>query len=91
MNHLNKIVHDIDKKWYGDVAVIDEGYALNWGRISHYYRTFYVYKYATSLCASTALAKSVIEGEEGAIEKYMTFLKSGGSDYPIETIEKSRC
>ncbi len=86
---LNKIVHDINEKWYGDVAVIDDGYALNWGRISHYYRTFYVYKYATSLCASTALAKSVIDGEDGAIERFMTFLESGGGDYPIEILKKA--
>ncbi|NHZ87095.1 MAG: oligoendopeptidase F [Planctomycetia bacterium] len=86
---LNKIVRDIDKKWYGDTVVIDDGYALNWGRISHYYRTFYVYKYATSFCASTALAKSVLDGKEGAIEKYMTFLQSGGSDYPIEILKKA--
>ena len=86
---LNKIVHDIDEKWYGDVAIIDDGYALNWGRISHYYRTFYVYKYATSLCASTALAKSVLDDEEGSIEKYMQFLQSGGSDYPIEILKKA--
>ena len=86
---LNKIVHDIDEKWYGNVAVIDDGYALNWGRISHYYRTFYVYKYATSLCASTALARSVLDREEGAIEKYMQFLQSGGSDYPIEILKKA--
>jgi len=86
---LNKIVHDIDTKWYGASTIIDEGYALNWGRISHYYRTFYVYKYATSLCASTALAKSVLDGEEGAIDKYMNFLKSGGSDYPIELLKKA--
>lgn len=86
---LNKIVHDIDEKWYGDVVVIDDGYALNWGRISHYYRTFYVYKYATSFCASTALAKSVLDGAEGALEKYMQFLQSGGSDYPIEILKKA--
>ena len=86
---LNKIVHDIDEKWYGDVAVIDDGYALNWGRIPHYYWNFYVYKYATSYCASTALAKSVMNGDEGAIEKYMTFLQSGGSDYPIEILKKA--
>ena len=86
---LNKIVHDIDEKWYGDVAVIDDGYALNWGRIPHYYWNFYVYKYATSYCASTALAKSVMDGDEGAIEKYMTFLQSGGSDYPIEILKKA--
>ncbi|MEE8341943.1 MAG: oligoendopeptidase F [Candidatus Neomarinimicrobiota bacterium] len=86
---LSKIVHDIDNKWYGDVAVIDDGYALNWGRISHYYRTFYVYKYATSLCASTAIAGSVLAGEDGAIERYMTFLESGGNDYPIEILKKA--
>ena len=86
---LNKIVHDSDVKWYGDVATLDEGYSLNWGRISHYYRTFYVYKYATSFCASTALARSVLDGEEGAIEKYMTFLQSGGNDYPIEILKKA--
>lgn len=86
---LNRLVHDGQKKWYGDVAEIDEGYALNWGRIHHYYRTFYVYKYATSFCASTALAKSVIEDKEGAIERYMTFLQSGGNDYPIEILNKA--
>ncbi len=86
---LSKIVNDLDKKWYGASTVIDDGYALNWGRIGHYYRTFYVYKYATSLCASTALAKSVIDGEEGAIERYMNFLKSGGNDYPIEILKKA--
>ena len=86
---LSKIVNNLDKKWYGASTVIDDGYALNWGRIGHYYRTFYVYKYATSLCASTALAKSVIDGEEGAIDKYMNFLKSGGSDYPIEILKKA--
>jgi oligoendopeptidase F len=84
---LNKLVHNIDEKWYGDVAVIDDGYALNWGRIYHYYRTFYVYKYATSFCASTALAKAVIEGKEGAMDDYKKFLQSGGSDYPIELLK----
>jgi len=86
---LNNLVHSIDEKWYGESATLDDGYALNWGRISHYYRTFYVYKYATSFCASTALAQKAIEGEEGAIEDFMTFLKAGGSDYPIETLKKA--
>ena len=86
---LNKIVHDSDVKWYGDVATLDKGYSLNWGRISHYYRTFYVYKYATSFCASTALAKSVIDGEDGAIERYTQFLQSGGSDYPIDILKRA--
>lgn len=86
---LNNLVHDIDKKWYGASTTLDDGYSLNWGRISHYYRTFYVYKYATSFCASTALAQKAIAGEEGAMEKFTTFLKAGGSDYPIETLKKA--
>jgi oligoendopeptidase F len=86
---LSKTYHEVDEKWYGDVAVIDEGYALNWGRIPHFYRRFYVYKYATSFCASTALAKAVLDGKEGAHEAYMNFLKSGGSDYPIELLKKA--
>lgn len=86
---LNKIVHESQVKWFGESTVIDEGYALNWGRIPHYYRTFYVYKYATSFCASTTLAKGVLEGKEGALENYMTFLKSGDSDYPIELLKRA--
>jgi oligoendopeptidase F len=86
---LSKASVDTDRKWYGDDVVIDEGYALNWGRIPHYYRTFYVYKYATSFCASTALAKAVLDGKEGSHEAFLTFLKSGGNDYPIELLKKA--
>lgn len=86
---LNKTYHDLDVKWYGAAAEIDTGYALNWGRIPHFYRRFYVYKYATSFCASAALSKAVLDGEEGAIDRYMEFLSSGGNDYPIEQLKKA--
>jgi oligoendopeptidase F len=86
---LSKVSIDTDKKWYGDDVIIDKGYALNWGRIPHYYRAFYVYKYATSFCASTALAKGVLDGKEGSHETFLTFLKSGGNDYPIELLKKA--
>jgi len=69
------------------VAVIDDGYKLNWGRIPHFYRRFYVYKYAISYCASAALSKAVLEDRQGALENYMNFLKSGGSAYPIEQLK----
>ncbi|MBC8403412.1 MAG: oligoendopeptidase F [Candidatus Marinimicrobia bacterium] len=84
---LNQTYFDVEDKWYGDVAVIDDGYKLNWGRIPHFYRRFYVYKYAISYCASAALSKAVLEGREGALENYMNFLKSGGNDYPIEQLK----
>ena len=84
---LNQTYFDVENKWYGDVAVIDDGYKLNWGRIPHFYRRFYVYKYAISYCASAALSKAVLEGREGALENYMNFLKSGGNAYPIEQLK----
>ncbi len=86
---LNKAYFDVEDKWYGPVAVIDDGYKYNWGRIPHFYRRFYVYKYAISYCASAALSKAVLAGEPGALENYMNFLKSGGSDYPIELLKKA--
>jgi oligoendopeptidase F len=48
-----------------------------------------VYQYSTSFTASTALAEKVLSGEKGAVEKYIEFLSSGGSDYPIEILKKA--
>ncbi len=86
---LNKAYFDVEDKWYGPVAVIDDGYKYNWGRIPHFYRRFYVYKYAISYCTSAALSKAVLAGEPGAMDNYMKFLKSGGSDYSIELLKNA--
>ncbi|MCK4812700.1 MAG: oligoendopeptidase F [Candidatus Marinimicrobia bacterium] len=86
---LNTTYFDILKFYYEGVLVLDDEYALTWSRISHFYRQFYVYKYATSISASTALSKKVIDGEEGALDRYMEFLGSGSSDYPIELLKKA--
>ncbi|MDZ7821072.1 MAG: M3 family metallopeptidase [Candidatus Marinimicrobia bacterium] len=60
-----------------------------WSRIPHFFRQFYVYKYATSISASTALSRRVIDGKPGAMEQYMEFLRSGASDYPIALLKKA--
>ena len=86
---LNKTYFDILSSYYEGVLELDEAYGLTWSRIPHFFRQFYVYKYATSLSASTALSKKVLEGEEGAMEDYMAFLHSGASDYPIELLKKA--
>lgn len=80
---------NILKSYYEGVLTIDEEYGLTWSRIPHFYRQFYVYKYATSICASTDLSKKVIDGEEGALDRYMNFLQSGSSDYPIELLKNA--
>lgn len=84
---LSKAYLDILNSYYEGVIEIDDEYGLTWSRIPHFFRQFYVYKYATSISASTALSQMVIAGEEGAMENYMNFLHSGSSKYPIDLLK----
>ena len=65
--------------------------ASEWSRIPHFLRNdnFYVYQYATSFAAATALAKMILEEGEPARERFLTMLKSGSNDYPIELLKKA--
>jgi len=62
---------------------------MEWALIPHFYRGFYVYQYSTSFTASIALAQKVMSGDKLALKKYIEFLSSGGSDYPIELLKKA--
>jgi oligoendopeptidase F len=89
---LSELYGDILKKYYGHdkgVCHIEDLYTVEWAYIPHFYYNFYVYQYATSFTASTALAEKVLSGEEGALEKYIEFISAGGSDYPINILEKA--
>lgn len=89
---MNKIYGDILRKYYGNdkgVCVIDDLYSIEWAFIPHFYYNFYVYQYATSFTASSALAEKVMTNEKGALEKYLQFISAGGSDYPIELLKKA--
>ena len=89
---LNELYGEILKKYYGHekgICHIDDLYKVEWAYVPHFYYNFYVYQYATSFTASTALAEKVLGKEEGAVEKYIEFLSSGGSDYPIELLKKA--
>ena len=63
--------------------------AIEWARIPHFYRGFYVYQYATGLAAAIALARGIREEGQPAIDRYLQFLASGGSDYPIELLRRA--
>ncbi|HPW56288.1 MAG: oligoendopeptidase F [Thermoanaerobaculaceae bacterium] len=69
------------------VMRIDDAYAVEWAYIPHFYYNFYVYQYATSLAASSLLAKDVLEAKPGARERYLGLLKAGGSKYPYELLK----
>ncbi|WP_297417169.1 oligoendopeptidase F [Clostridium sp.] len=85
----NKAWHDLNVKYFGDEIVIDKEVDVEWSRIPHFYSDFYVYQYATGYAAASAFAKSILEGKEGAVEKYKGFLKAGGSDYPINILKNA--
>jgi len=89
---LSELYGDILKKYYGHdkgVCHIDDLYTVEWAYVPHFYYNFYVYQYATSFTASTALAEKVLSKEKGAVEKYIEFLSSGGSEYPINLLKKA--
>ena len=88
---LNKIYADVFAAYYGDSVNVDPLNASEWSRIPHFMRTdnFYVYQYATSFAAATALAKQILEEGEPARDRFLAMLHSGSNDYPIELLKKA--
>ncbi len=87
---LSKLYGDITRRYYGHdqgICVVDDYVAHEWSYIPHFYRDYYVYQYATSFTASTALSEKVLAGVPGAITGYLRFLSAGGSKYPIELLK----
>ena len=85
---FNNIYYDLNKKYYGESCEVNEEIALEWARIPHFYSNFYVYKYATGFSAASALSKQILEEGESAVSRYKEFLKSGGSEFPLDQLRK---
>jgi oligoendopeptidase F len=88
---LGQMYLDVIKSYYGPEVTYDDEYAYTWIRIPHFYRNFYVYKYATSYAASQALSQSVLQKDpkkhKEALDKYINFISSGSSKYPLELLK----
>lgn len=85
-------LNDIYGNLYADYTpgvMIDEGVRINWGRIPHFYRAFYVYQYATGLSAAIALASAIRDEGEPARARYLELLASGGKDYPLNLLKQA--
>jgi len=76
-------------KYFGSEMVLEENSDLEGLRIPHFYSAFYVYKYATGLSAAMALSEMVLKGRVQERDRYLSFLKSGGSGYPLESLKKA--
>jgi oligoendopeptidase F len=79
----------LNQKYYGSNVVSDPEIAFEWARIPHFYTSFYVYKYATGFSAATALSRKILQEGEPAVKRYLNFLSSGSSNYPIELLRKA--
>ena len=84
---LRKIYRELLELYFGPEMTFEANSDMEGLRIPHFYSAFYVYKYATGISASLALAKRVTGGGDKEREDYFNFLKSGGSRYPIEALK----
>ncbi|NOX17067.1 MAG: oligoendopeptidase F family protein, partial [Chlorobi bacterium] len=75
--------------YWGDTMTVDDEETYTWARIPHFYYNFYVYQYATSFAASQAIAAKIKAEGQPEIDKYLNFLKSGSSKYPIEVLKEA--
>jgi oligoendopeptidase F len=86
---LRAMYKEIYTRYWGPELVMDEQEEFTWARIPHFYYNFYVYQYATGFAASEVLAEKVKKEGDIAVSRYLEFLKSGSSDYPINILERA--
>ena len=87
MQALNKAYYELNQLYYGDSCVVDELIQNEWMRIPHFYRSFYVYVYATGLCAAMSLGDRILTEGENAVSDYRKFLSAGCSVPPIDALK----
>ncbi|HCW79725.1 MAG TPA: oligoendopeptidase F [Ruminococcaceae bacterium] len=81
--------HKLNVRYYGPEMMVDPEIDIEWARIPHFYRDFYVYQYATGYAAANSFAEKILSDGEKAVEQYKGFLKSGSSDYPVNILRKA--
>ena len=84
---LSDAYFELNKTYYGETCFMDEEIANEWMRIPHFYRAFYVYVYATGLCAAVSLSERILNEGESAVRDYRKFLSAGSSVPPIEALK----
>jgi len=81
---LNRIYRELNQLYYQGVEM-DDYTDVEWARIPHFYRAFYVYQYSTGFCSAVTIADRILNA--GGAADYLRFLSTGGSDYPIEELK----
>ena len=84
---LSDAYRKLNETYYGETCFIDPEIASEWMRIPHFYRAFYVYVYATGLCAAVTLSEKILNEGDAAVRDYRKFLSAGSSVPPIEALK----
>lgn len=88
-DYLSSLWEKLNRQCYGPEMAIDPELCVEWARIPHFYTAFYVYKYVTGFTAANAFASAILSNEDKAVERYLRFLKSGGSDYSLNILRRA--
>ena len=89
------VYHNLLVDYFGPDVVIDAYMDWEWARIPHFYNAFYVFKYSTGFSAATAITQELLSEynrtdiNRSEVDRYLTFLHAGGSDYPNETLKRA--
>lgn len=83
---LNQLYRKLVQDYFGPELIMDEEVELEWARIPHFYRPFYVYKYATGYSTAVALSEVILKEGEPARKRYLEFLSMGGSAWPLDEL-----
>lgn len=86
---FNQVYERLFREYNGNELVFEDEVKYGWSRIPHFYRPFYVYKYATGYASAIYIATKIFEGDQQTLNAYIKFLKSGSSDYPLELLKNT--
>ncbi|HXT60760.1 MAG TPA: M3 family metallopeptidase, partial [Pirellulales bacterium] len=86
LDRFKAVYRELLERYFGPDFALDEQLSLECFRIPHFYRAFYVYKYATGLSAAIALAERVVSGGKRELDDYLDFLKGGCSKDPLDLL-----
>lgn len=88
-DYLCETYKALNEKYYGPNMIVDDEIAIEWARIPHFYYNFYVFQYSTGFSSAVSLSQQILKEGDKAVERYLGFLKSGSSDYPINVLRKA--
>lgn len=80
--------YKLNQLYFSPSVIVDDDIKYEWARIPHFYSSFYVYKYATGFISALVIASKLINNESGFKDKYIKFLSSGGSNYPLDILKE---